>query len=308
MTGNEPAEAVGVIGLGQLGLPIALRVLAAGLTVYGCARRPPSAAFTEAGGRVCKCPAEVADACPVVLTVLPSADALAEVASGPGGLAATTRRDGVWVEMSTVGEQGKRAAASSLTGLGWQVLDCPVSGAPPQVLAGTAALFSSGSPDAHDRALPVLHAISPKAHYVGAFGHGMRAKYTAHIMLAGHSLVAAEALAFAEKAGLSLGGVLQMMSGTINSSAVFEQRAPEVLVPTAGQAARPRSRMLGEVLADIRRLAGDIGAVTPVLAQALDHARRFPEHAADEPTVAFYHELAGSGRAAGRPCDGQEQA
>jgi len=45
--------------------------------------------------------------------------------------------------------------------------------------AGTAVLFSSGSREAHDRVAPVLRAISPRAHYVGGFGCGIRANYTA---------------------------------------------------------------------------------------------------------------------------------
>lgn len=293
-TGNAgETSTVGVVGLGQMGLPVALRLLAAGFTVYGCARRLPPPAFAEAGGRACRDPAEVAEACPVLLTMLPSADALAEVA---GRLAVTTRRGGVWVEMSTVSERDKQAAAGTLTSQGWQMLDCPVSGAPAQLQDGTAVLFSSGSPDAHDRAAPVLDAISPRARYVGAFGHGIRAKYTAHLLLAGHSLVAAEALAFAEKAGLSVADMLAMMAGTINSSAIFEQRAPGILELVADQAAHGRSRILGEALEDVRRMADRIGAPTPVLTQAVAHARQLPGHAADELTVAFYHQLTGSGR------------
>ena len=173
------------------------------------------------------------------------------------------------------------------------MLDCPISGAPPQLRAGTAVVFSSGSPDAHRLAVPALRAISPKVYHVGAFGQGMRAKCTTHLMLAGHSLVAAEALAFAAKAGLPLADVLEMMPGTINSSAIFEQRAPRVLVPIAEQAAHGYVRMLGEALQDVSRLADDIGAATPVLGQALRYIRELPEDAADELTVAFYSQLAG---------------
>jgi 3-hydroxyisobutyrate dehydrogenase-like beta-hydroxyacid dehydrogenase len=135
----------------------------------------------------------------------------------------------------------------------------------------------------------------------------MHAKNTAHLMLAGHSLVAAEALAFAAKAGLSVANVLEMLSGTINSSAVFEQRAPQVLVPAVERAAHGHSRTLREPLQDVRRLAADIGAATPVLEQALRHIHRLPESTADELTVAFYELLAGDGQAIGHPLPARQQ-
>jgi 3-hydroxyisobutyrate dehydrogenase len=168
------------------------------------------------------------------------------------------------------------------------MLDCPISGAPQQVRNGGAVLFGSGEREAFDRAEPVLRAISPRVHYVGAFGHGMRAKCTAYILVAGHTLVAAEALAFARKAGLSPADILAMLSGTINSSAVFEQRAPQILNPVG---ASGNSHGFGQSLAPAHRLAAELGAPTPVLTEVLRRIARLPGDAADEPVAALYHQL-----------------
>ncbi|HEY4021536.1 MAG TPA: hypothetical protein VGM75_22795 [Pseudonocardiaceae bacterium] len=76
-------------------------------------------------------------------------------------------------------------------------------------------------------------------------------------------------------------------------------RARKILVLLAEQPAHGYIRHLGEALQGVSRLADDIGATTPVLGQALRYIREFPENAADEPTVAFYSQLAGPGHSDG---------
>lgn len=208
-THDEVARDVGVVGLGHLGLPIALALLREGFQVGGNRRHEPPDAFLRAGGRGYATPAHLAEDCPVVITVMPSADALKSVAAGDGGLGATSRRDGIWVEMSTVPPPVKRQLADTLAEKGWATLDCPISGGPEQLQAGQAVLLSSGGRNTHDRVEPLLHTISPQVSYVGEFGAGMHAKYTAYLVLGGQSLVAAEALAFAGTAGLDLRDVLR---------------------------------------------------------------------------------------------------
>jgi len=286
---NGPPD-VGVVGLGHIGLPVALRLLAAGFRVAGNRRRQPPEAFLIAGGRGCATPAQVADSCPVVLTVLASAQALVAVATGEHGLASTSRRDGIWVEMSTVPPTVKRELADALDQQGWRTLDCPIAGAPEQLHAGDAVLLSSGEPDVNDRVGPILRAISPRLSYLGAFGAGMSAKYTEHLMLACHSLVAAEALAFAGSAGLNLAQVHAALKNTIVSSGVFDQRAYRVFDPP-DTPATGRLHSLADGLAQLHEFATELLTPTPVLDQALGHLDPRYLDRIDELTVAFYREL-----------------
>jgi len=305
-TGAASPLSVGVVGLGQMGLPIALQLLAAGFRVAGNCRHEPPAAFVDAGGFGCGTAAELADRCDVVFTVLPSADALVSTAAGEHGLVSSTRREGIWVEMSTVIETVKRPLADSLAEHGWRALDCPVSGAPDQLQAGRAVLLSSGSRDVHEQVEPVLQAISPNVRYMGAFGHGMRAKYTAYLLLAGHSLVAAEALAFAGYAGLDLGEILAALRGTIVSSAVFDRRAPRVLDPPGVRAAG-NLRALAETLTQLDQFARQRGLATPVLDQVRGHLDRRDVEQVDELVVAFYHELTAESDTSGPTPSPEEQ-
>lgn len=297
MTADPGADAVGtigVVGLGEMGLPVAQRLLAAGFTVVGYRRSAAPPSFLRAGGRAGTSPAEVAQCCPVVVTVLPSAQSLASVVSGEHGLAAGARGGGVLIEMSTLPEEAKRAAGRQLGEQGWATLDCPISGAGPEMRNGQAVLFSSGPREAHDRVLPLLTAISSRVYYLGEFGRGMRAKHTAHLLLAGHSLVAAEALAFAHKAGLDVADVLAMLAGTIVSSKVFDTRGPRVLDPAGGHTDGVPLNTLAASLAELREFAAQVGADTPVLDQALDQLERLPPDSDgdDAGLVALFRQLA----------------
>jgi 3-hydroxyisobutyrate dehydrogenase len=228
----------------------------------------------------------------VVVTLLPAGDDLLQVADSLGH---TTRQGGIWLELSTICEQAKRMAADRVADLDWHVLDCAVSGTPVELNASAALIFSSGVRAIHDQALPVLHALSPKVCYLGEFGSGIRAKYTVQLLLAGHSLVAAEALALARGAGLPLDDVIGSIAGTITSSAVFERRGPQVMVPASPGRVNGRARRLAADLTDAQRLARQAGVRTPVLDQALAHLQEVSEQSADEPIVAFYQLLAPAG-------------
>jgi 3-hydroxyisobutyrate dehydrogenase len=192
--------------------------------------------------------------------------------------------------MSTVPETVKRSLAERMAEIGWATLDCPISGAPSQLEAGEAVLLCSGQRATHDRVKPVLQSISPRVSYLGEFGRGIRAKHTVHLLLAGHSLVAAEALAFARAADLNIGEVLAALKGTIVSSAVFDQRAPRVLDAPDTPAASPL-RGLADALARLHEIAAELHAPTPVLEQALSHLDRRETQRTDELVVAFYRQL-----------------
>jgi L-threonate 2-dehydrogenase len=299
--------AVAVVGLGQMGLPIALRLLAAAFRVTGCRRREPPAPFLAAGGRGCSSPAQAADSCPVVLTLLPSAEALVSAVTGELGLASTTRRNGIWVEMSTVPETVKRSLAERMAERGWSTLDCPISGAPVQLEAGEAVLLSSGQRATHDRVKPVLQAISPRVSYLGEFGRGIRAKYTAHLLLSGHSLVAAEALAFARAADLNIAEVLDALKGTLVSSYVFDHRAHRVLDAPDTPAASSLPA-LADLLARLHRFAAELHTPTPVLDQTLTHLDGREAQRTDELVVALYRDLTAGSALQARPQPKQEHS
>ena len=218
---------VGVIGLGNMGLPMAGHLLAAGFGVQGYDVRPEAAAaLAEAGGVPAASPAEAAAGAQTVITSLPSVAALQQVVGGEQGLASATPDGLILIETSTLPIAAKAEAARALGRSGAVVLDCPLSGTASQMRAADIAVYASGDPAAIKRSHDVLAAFSRVQHEVGGFGNGMRMKLVANHLVAVHHTAAAEALLLAGRAGLDPALALRALSDGAGSSRMLEIRGP----------------------------------------------------------------------------------
>jgi 3-hydroxyisobutyrate dehydrogenase-like beta-hydroxyacid dehydrogenase len=226
-------EPVGVVGLGSLGLPIARNLLAGGFDVVGF-RRHPSPALAEAGGTAAASARDVAARCAIVVTCLPSAEALAEVVSGSRGLAQAATARTIVVELSTLPVAAKLEQQRVLASCGAAMLDCSVSGNQRYVADRTAALFASGERADFDRCSTMLAAITDRVSFVGAFGAGTTLKLIASLLVPVHTLAAAEALALAYRAGIDPAIAFDAIKGSQASSAMFETRGAAMVAQAYG--------------------------------------------------------------------------
>jgi putative dehydrogenase len=259
-------QRVGVIGLGVMGLPIARNLIERGFEVIGY-RRSGSPELAEAGGKNAQSAAEVAAAADVLLSIVPDADAVADVVTGPHGTLATMRPGTVHIEMSTVDVGRKQAIRDAVTQAGGTMLDAPISGGPPLVVARRATIFVSGDEAAAEKVRPVLDAIAGPWVYTGAFGTGARMKYIANLLLAVHTVAAAEAMELARRGGLDLELVQQTLDDSIGSSAIWRQRGPVMRARAFSPAPGPITT-LHPILEQIEAYAGEAGLTTPVFASA----------------------------------------
>jgi putative dehydrogenase len=216
---------IGVIGLGKMGMPIARNLLEGGFGVTGF-RRTPSDDLDAAGGKRLESPAEVAATADVLLSILPDASAVEEVICGPFGTLRSMRPGTVHIEMSTVDVARKSAVRDAVRAAGGDLLDAPISGSPPMVGPRLATTFASGEVETVEKVKPVLDAISGPWVYAGDFGAGAALKYVSSMLMAIHTVAAAEALAFARGAGLDLELVQRTLDNSIASSALLKQRGP----------------------------------------------------------------------------------
>jgi 3-hydroxyisobutyrate dehydrogenase len=263
-------QTVGFIGLGRLGLPFAVNLVASGYDVAGC-RRGRSEELVAAGGRVAgdgtsRAVAQEAD---VVFTCLPDDAALGAVVEGEDGLLAAERAPTV-VELSTVSIEQLGRLRDALVARGGELLDCPVSGTPPMAAQRAAVIFASGERPAFERVAEIVKAIAPANVFVGPLGAGTNFKYVANLLAFVHVTVAAEAMAFAAAAGLNLGlvaGVIAQSAGA--TSGQFNIRAP---LMAEGRFENPMVTVdqMREVCEQIEARARDVGASTPLLAVVRD--------------------------------------
>jgi putative dehydrogenase len=264
-------QAVGFIGLGVMGSALSTHLIAAGWQVTGYDIDPDRLAGHGArGGIIADSPSGVAAGANLVVTSLPTAQALRDVVQGEAGLLSWPRRRLTVIETSTLPIAVKEEARQFLDARGSVLLDCPLSGTGGQARNKDVVAYLSGPGDAKARADPVLRAMTRDVHDVGAFGNGSAVKFIANLLVAVHNAAAAEALVLAERAGLDLATVLKAVGDGAGTSRMFEVRGPAM---AAADYSGPgvRTTVFGKDLEIIAGFARDAGSPTPLfgLASAL---------------------------------------
>lgn len=257
--------AVGVIGVGNMGSAMAGSLLAAGHDVVGHdvdARRMGD--LERAGGRTAGAPGEVLAQADRVVLSLPTAAALRDVVAGDGGLLAAARDGVVLVETSTLALADKFWARDALDVAGVALLDCPISGTAGQARQRDIVFYTSGPRDEVRTVEPLLLAMGRGAPWLGPFGAGIRAKLVSNLLVAVHTMAAAEALNLAEQAGLDLPTTFDVLTAGAGTSRMLEVRGPMMVAGTYPS----DSATVGILAKDvglILDLAGDLDAPTPLL-------------------------------------------
>jgi L-threonate 2-dehydrogenase len=264
---GQPGPArIGVIGLGQMGLPIARNLMVRGFHVIGY-RRSGSPELAREGGTVAASAAEVATGAEVLLSIVPAADDVEEVIAGPHGTLTALRPGTIHIEMSTIDVDRKARLRDQVRARGGDLLDCPISGSPGMVAPRLATTFASGDKQSVDKVRTILDAISGPWVYTGAFGTGARMKYVANLLLAVHTVAAAEAMALARRSGLDLELVQKTLDNSIASSAIWKQRGPAMAERAWSPAPGP-VRTLHPILEQIEEQVTRTGLSPSVFAAA----------------------------------------
>lgn len=200
-------------GLGQMGAPMAHRLLGAGHEVTVWNRTPGrAAALVSHGARAAPTPAEAAAQADGVVTMLADPPALEAVVFGPGGLAEGMEPGATLIDMSTVGPDAVRSVAGRLGGT-IQMVDAPVLGSIKQVVEGSLKIFVGGPGDLFRRWAPVLEVLGTPTH-VGPLGSGAAMKLVANSTLGALMAALGEAVALAAALGLDLATVMDVLVGS----------------------------------------------------------------------------------------------
>jgi 3-hydroxyisobutyrate dehydrogenase-like beta-hydroxyacid dehydrogenase len=199
------SSAVGFIGLGQMGAPMAKRLLEwpGELVVYDT-RPEVLAPFTEKGARAAASPREVAESADVISVMVLDDDQVEGVLCGPSGILESARPGTVVAVHSTIGEATATRLAERVAPHGVDLVDAPVSGGAMGAAQGTLAVMVGGPDAAFSRcAEPFGHWASHVMH-AGPVGAGTRAKLARNLLHFVSFTAAAEAQRLAEAAGIDL--------------------------------------------------------------------------------------------------------
>ena len=217
-------RSIGVIGLGTMGSAMAANLLKGGFRVHGfdvvAGQREE---LKKAGGLPGTSAAAVAQVAEVMITSLPSAQALHDVADE------LTGKDRVVMETSTLPIEDKERARDTLGKKGIVLLDCPLSGTGAQARVKDLVVFASGDKAAFGKAEPFMPGFSRAHYYLGEFGNGSRMKFVANLLVAIHNVSTAEAFALGMKAGLDPKTIYDVMANSAGSSRMFQVRGPQMV-------------------------------------------------------------------------------
>ncbi len=218
---------VGVIGLGNMGLPMAATLARKGFSVVGydlsAARRHLAA---EQGVEVMDELGGLLRGVDAVVSSLPLARDVEAVLTTPGALLDRRDRRVVVVDTSTADPTTSRRLARLLGEAGHGHLDAPVSGGPSGAAQGQLTVMVGGSEQDYADARPVIEAMASKAVHVGPSGAGNVAKLVNNMLVAAHMITTGEAMRLAEAAGVSAEAALQVVNAATGRSAVSERHFP----------------------------------------------------------------------------------
>jgi 3-hydroxyisobutyrate dehydrogenase len=211
----EPGKVVAVLGTGIMGSAMARNLAAARLRTTAWDRSPQAAApLADAGCLVAASAAEAVRDAGVVITMLPTADAVESVMF-TGEVTDALAHGAVWAQMGTIGVAATARLAHQLGRLrpGVLFVDAPVSGSKGPADAGELLILASGPPAAEAIAAPAFSAIGRKTVWLGEAGQGSRMKLVVNAYMSALIEGVAEALELASRLGMDPGALDEVIEG-----------------------------------------------------------------------------------------------
>ena len=264
-------RAVGVIGLGSMGLPMARHLLDehGHLVVHS---RTPKPDLLEAGAIWAPTPRDLAERCDAVLVMLPDLPQLEPMLDGPDGLLAGTGELLVMIG-STCSPTAIRALGERLddrTSGRVRVVDCPVSGGESGAIAGTLSIMAGGAEEDVDRCAQLLRPCG-QVRRMGPLGAGEVAKACNQMIVAATMMAIGEATVLAERSGIAPEALLDVLMGGYADSALLRDKRDQLITgdeTPGGIAAYMRKdlRFAADVAADTDTRT----ALLPVLQSAFE--------------------------------------
>jgi 3-hydroxyisobutyrate dehydrogenase-like beta-hydroxyacid dehydrogenase len=215
---------IGFLGLGEMGTPMAGRLLQAGHEVVVWNRSPErTAVLAKEGASVAASPAKAAAGRDLVITMLATPEALEQVLFGADGLAPALSPGQVLIDMSTVGPGEVRSAAARLP-KGASLVDAPVRGSVPQATSGRLDIFVGATDQDYERVRPILETLGSVRH-TGGPGSGAAMKLAANLALGAAMVTLGEALSLGESLELQRNVLLDVLADSPIGPIVKAKRA-----------------------------------------------------------------------------------
>jgi 3-hydroxyisobutyrate dehydrogenase-like beta-hydroxyacid dehydrogenase len=232
--GGLDVKKIGMIGIGNMGKPMAMNLLRAGypLTVYDINPRAVEE-VVAAGAAAAPGIAELAAGAEVMITILPADRHILEVYRAEKGLIRHLPEGAVCLEMTSARGETVQEIAAFAQKLGRKIdfIDAPVSGGVPGAQSGTLTIMVGGEKGLIEAFMPLLKVLGSKIILTGGLGSGKSVKMINQFLNAANTCVAAEALHLARHMGLDLETLVSVVNESSGGSWVFKNNVPKFMVP-----------------------------------------------------------------------------
>ena len=216
---------VAIIGLGAMGLPMAINLAKAGVATEAWNRSAGARTLAAAAGVAIVESLENIDA-KFVLTILPDLKQVEEVLAA--GLRSVLKPKDVLVVMGTVSPVGIQKLGEELAAYQIELLDAPVSGGIEGAAAATLSIMVGGKPEVLAEVKPYFEKIGTTIRFLGPLGSGEMAKACNQIIVAATLTAIAEAVTLGRRAGLDTTTLLDILIGGYANSTVLETKRERI--------------------------------------------------------------------------------
>ncbi|MDC4233344.1 NAD(P)-dependent oxidoreductase [Actinomyces sp. B33] len=222
-------EKVTFVGIGAIGLPMAVRIAEAGFSVIGVDPFEAQRELASSHGLVAEMDSRSAADADTVVCMVATPAQLVSATLGSKGLLERMRAGSTLIVMSTVGPDAITQLIPAAEQNGVHLLDVPVTGGVAGAKKGSLTLFASGSPEIIEQNAPLLTSMGRILDCGATPGRGQSYKIVNQLLCSVHIVAAAEALAFAEKLGLEPANALAAVEKGAGGSWMLSDRGPRML-------------------------------------------------------------------------------
>jgi 3-hydroxyisobutyrate dehydrogenase len=286
-----PPAPVSVIGLGNMGVPMALCLAKAGFQVTGydiseASRRN----FLAAGGRAAISAADAVKFAEVVITLLPDGKT---VRAALESLQKDLKPGSVLIDMSSSEPLGTRALGERFIAAGFEFIDAPVSGGVKRAADGTLAIMAGGDASTIDRVEPVLSAMGRSIFRTGLLGSGHAIKALNNYVSAAGLIAAVEAIQIGEKFGLDPNLMADIFNASTGRNNTTEAKLKQFIISKSFNAGFPL-RLMAKDVRTADKLGHEMAVAVPfadACAKLWDEASEALSETADHTEIARYIEM-----------------
>ena len=224
------AGAVGFIGLGNMGRPMALNLVKHGFPLVVHDIDPAKLEPLRArGAAVAESAERVAAAADRTICMVETTAQAESVIAGERGIIRSARPGHIVICMSTIDPFAVRRLADTLTARAVSMLDAPVSGGTEGAKTGELSIIVGGAAETFEACRDLFKAMGTKIFHVGGIGQGLAMKLVNNMLIQVNTVAVAEALVMGVKAGLDPRTIYEVVRVSTGTSSAFERQVPKIL-------------------------------------------------------------------------------